>query len=238
MQAQILSVLALPAGSLILEAGCGFARVALFMAKYGMRVIAIDNLDYHISGARQNVEKAGLPKGQVVVKKMDYHHLEAIPTESLDGVYTMQALGHAADLESALAGFHRVVRPGGRIAFMEAERRRSNEGEKTGDMLSKNLKLVNGLVGYPTNEASREDYFKEMVEKAGFVEVKVRDFSENIWPMLRLCYLMMIVPFFFVRLLGLEKYFVTMVAVTYSYLGRARWRFIAISATKSVGKPG
>lgn len=72
--------------------------------------------------------------------------------------------------------------------------------------------------------------------KTWFVEVEVQDYSENIRPMLRMCYILMIMPFFIVKLLGLERYFVTMLAVTSGFLGRARWRFIAISAVKSTEK--
>jgi sterol 24-C-methyltransferase len=238
MQAKVLSLLALPAGSRILEAGCGHARVALYMAQHGMRITAIDILDHHMTEARRNVASAVLPKGQVTVKKMDYHHVESIPSESHDGVYTVQALGHATHLETALAGFYRILKPGGRIALVEAERRREHEGERMGDELSKKMKLVNEYVGYPTNELSRKGYFKELVENAGFVDVEVRDYSENILPMLRMCYLMMIVPYFFVKLFGLEKHFVTMFAVIHGYAGRARWRFIAVSATKPGAKTG
>jgi sterol 24-C-methyltransferase len=238
MQANVPSLLALPAGSQVLEAGCGFAQVALSVARHGMRVTAIDFLDYHVNESRLNIESSGLPRGQVIVKKLDYHHLESIPRESHDGVYTVQALGHAQHLETVLEGFHRILKPGGRIALIEAERRRKHAGEIQGDALSKNLKLVNEYVGYPTNELSGEDYFKEHLKKAGFVDVEVRDYSENVLPMLRLCYIMLIVPFFFVKLFGLEKHFVTMFAINYGYVGRERWRLIAVSGTKPSEKKG
>jgi len=232
MEAKMLSLLELPKDSRILDAGCGFAHVALYMAQHGMRVTAIDIIDHHVTKARRNVMRAGLSKEQVTVQKMDYHHLESIPSNSHDGVYTMQAMGHATDPETALAGFFRIMKPGGKIALIEVERRRDPEAETEEDELSEHLKLVNEYTVMPTNEASWEGYFKQLLEKSGFVDVEVRDFSENIRPQLRLFYALVIVPWFFIRLLGMEKYFVNMICATSGYVGQPRWRFLAISAIK------
>ncbi|KAK7423206.1 hypothetical protein QQZ08_009203 [Neonectria magnoliae] len=232
MEAKLLSALALPSGSQILDAGCGFGPVAISMAKKGMRVTAIDIIDHHVTKARRNVEKAGLPKGQVTVEKMDYQHMESIADESHDGVYTLQAMGHATDAKAAAAGFFRILKPGGRIAFFEAQRSRTSDDYDEGDELAGHLKLVNEYTAMPTNELSREDYFKDLLEDAGFVDVEVRDYSENIRPQLRLFYALVVVPWFFIRLLGLEKNFTNMICATSGYIGQPRWKFVGVSATK------
>ncbi|KAF3491691.1 uncharacterized protein GIQ15_01208 [Arthroderma uncinatum] len=235
MQAKVAGLLALPVGSQILEAGCGTARVALSIAQRGMRVTAIDALDYHVEKSRQNVARANLKSGEVTVKKLDYHHLESIPRESHHGVYTVQALGHSDNLEVALMNFYRILKPGGRVVLLETERRRIHKGEQIGDALSKKMRRVNEYVGYPTNEISREGYFEDLLKKSGFVDVEIRDYSKNILPMLRMCYFILLVPYFFVELFGLERLFTTMFAIHCGYTGRERWRFIAISATKPQG---
>lgn len=51
----------------------------------GLRVHAIDVVEHHVAKARRNVARAGLP---VTVRRADYHNLDFIPDESLDGVYT------------------------------------------------------------------------------------------------------------------------------------------------------
>ncbi|KAH6891328.1 S-adenosyl-L-methionine-dependent methyltransferase [Thelonectria olida] len=232
MEAKLLSTLALPAGSQLLDAGCGFGHVGLYMAKKGMRVNAIDIIDHHVEKARRNVELAKLPKGQVTVERMDYQRLESIASESHDGVYTLQAMGHATDPKRAVDGFFRIVRPGGRIALIEAQRRRSPNEEDGDDELSRHLRLVNDYTAMPTNEASYEDYFKTLLQEAGFVDVEVEDMSENIRPQLRLFYSLVLVPWFFIRLLGLEKHFTNMICATSGYEGQPRWRFVAVSATK------
>ena len=72
MQAKVPNLLGLPAGSQVLEAGCGFAQVAIHVARQGMLVMATDFLDYHVDEARLMIESAGLPEGQLTVKKLDY----------------------------------------------------------------------------------------------------------------------------------------------------------------------
>jgi len=240
MQAKPLDLLKLPAGSQILDAGCGYGRVALYMAQHGMRITAVDVLHRHVQGAKQACARTQLPKGQLEVLQMDYHNLEAIPSNSHDGVFTVQASGHAMDLDAAIADFYRALKPGGRIALIEAERRRQHPGKRSGDALSKNLKLVNEYVGYPNNKRSKENFYQEALEKAGFVDVQVEDYTENIQPMLRMGFWMMLVPFIVISLLGLQQYFPTMYAMHYGYWGRDEWRHIGISACKPAlrGKGG
>ncbi|KAF7560695.1 hypothetical protein G7046_g3450 [Stylonectria norvegica] len=236
MEQKLLDVLSLPAGSQILDAGCGFGSVPLYLAKHGkMRVTAIDNIDHHVTKAQQNVVFSGIPKGQITVQKMDYQHLETIPSESHDGVYTLQAMGHATSPKAAMKGFFRITKPGGRIALVESQRYREPQAEDPDDQLSADLRLVNEYTSMPTNEASWEGYFKELLEEAGFVDVEVRDWSENIRPQLRLFYSLVVVPWFFIKLFGLEKRFVNMICATSGFIGQPRWKFVAISATKPGG---
>jgi sterol 24-C-methyltransferase len=232
MQEQVLRLLALPAGSKILEAGCGHARVAINAVQHGMNVTAIDCLDYNVEQARRNAKKLQISDKQLKISKMDYEHLECVATGSLDGVYTLQALGHATDFSAALAGFFRTLRPGGRVALLEMERRRRHPGEVKGDCLSKRLKLVNEICVYPGNEATKEDFFKEQLEKAGFVDVQVSDYSANILPMWRLCFAILIIPFVLIRLFGADRVFPTVTAICNGYLGRGRWRFVGVSGKK------
>ncbi|CAJ2504975.1 Uu.00g123690.m01.CDS01 [Anthostomella pinea] len=116
MEDKLAEALALPAGSQVLDAGCGVGHVALHMAKaHGLRVEAIDIVDHHVYKASQNITRSGLPEGTVKVRKMDYHHLEDLPSQSMDGIYTMETFVHATDPKAVLDGFYRLLRPGGRL---------------------------------------------------------------------------------------------------------------------------
>ncbi|MEV0535736.1 methyltransferase domain-containing protein [Kitasatospora sp. NPDC050463] len=109
--------LALPAGSRVLDAGCGAGVVAREMAsRFGLRVTGIDVLDFHVREARRLSARAALEE-RTSFSWGDYHDLE-FPDGSFDGVYSMETLVHAYDPERALAEFHRVLRPGGRLVVL------------------------------------------------------------------------------------------------------------------------
>jgi ubiquinone/menaquinone biosynthesis C-methylase UbiE len=232
MEEKLMGFLALPTGSRILDAGCGVGHVALYLAKHGMRVTGVDIIDHHVETARRNVYDARLPKDQVVIEKMDFEHLERIPSESHDGAFTMQSLGHAFNAERAAAGFFRILKPGGRFALIEVERRRDLDAEGQNPKLTEQLSMINVGTGMPTNERSHEGFYKELLENAGFVDIEVYDISNNILPVVRMFYFLLLLPYIFVRLFRLEKYFISMLAGTTGYVGYDRWRFIAVTATK------
>ncbi|KAI0430886.1 S-adenosyl-L-methionine-dependent methyltransferase [Xylaria sp. FL1042] len=123
----------------VLDAGCGNGHVARYMARKGLRVTGIDVVERHVRKARKTAGKLvkerekkekkgkkGKKKGgeeEVVgsleVSHMDYHHLDAFQDASFDAVYTMETFVHATDPERVLAGFFRVLKPGGRLAMHE-----------------------------------------------------------------------------------------------------------------------
>ncbi|KAK0706012.1 S-adenosyl-L-methionine-dependent methyltransferase [Lasiosphaeria miniovina] len=233
MEDKLAEALALPRGAHVLDAGCGVGHVALRMAQaHGLRISAIDIVDHHITKARRNISRSGLPNNTIAVHKMDYHHLESLADESLDGAYTMETFVHATDPEAVLAGFYRLLRPGGRVAHFEYDH--ELVGDAPEDMAA-SMRKINQYAAMPTNHRSHPGVFKQMLEEAGFEDVVVRDFSENIKPMTRLFFVLAIVPYVFVRLLGLERYFINTIAGVESYRGRGRWRYVAITATKPGG---
>ncbi|KAK0706015.1 S-adenosyl-L-methionine-dependent methyltransferase [Lasiosphaeria miniovina] len=207
MEDKLFDALGLPAGSQVMDAGCGVGQVALHMARRGLRVTGIDVVDHHIAKTRQNVARSALPPGQVT----------SVADGSLDGAYTMETFVHATDPEAVLAGFHRILRPGGRLAVAEALGYRD---------------VVNKYAAMPANQRSQPGVFKRMLEGVGFDDVVVRDYSPHIRPMLRLFWLLAAVPNFFIPLLRLERLFINTFAGAQAYRYHTLWRYVAISATK------
>jgi len=237
MESKLLSVLALPAGAQVLDAGCGVGHVAITLARQGgLRITGIDIIDHHLAKAQRNIAASGLPPGQVTAQKMDYHHLELLESEPFDGIYTMETFVHATEPETVLGEFYRVLKPGGRLAMFEYDHEYHAEGEAAQGELARSMKQVNTYAAMPTNERSSRGYFQKLLEQAGFEDIEVRDYSAHIKPMLRLFFVLAIVPYVFISLLGLERYFVNTVAGARGYIGRRHWRFVAISATKPGGK--
>ncbi|KAI1650089.1 S-adenosyl-L-methionine-dependent methyltransferase [Daldinia loculata] len=194
-----------------------------------LRVDAIDVVDNHVAKAQRNVECSGLPKGSVRVGKMNYHNLNTFAADSFDGVYTMEIFVHATNPKAILAGFYRILRPGSRLVQFEYDH---NSLDSAPCDIADSIVKVNKYAAMPTNAISHPRVFGQMLEDAGFENIVIHDFSDNIRPMTRVFFLLAIIPYFFIRVLKLERYFVNTVAGVQSYKGRSRWHYVAISATK------
>jgi SAM-dependent methyltransferase len=233
MEDKLAELLNLPPGSNVLDAGCGVGHVALHLAtKFKYRIQGIDVVSHHIEKAKRNFARAKLPEGQVAVRLMDYHHLESLDDQSFDGIYTMETFVHATDPKAVLAGFFQKLRPGGRLALFEYDHEFVNNSP---DDMANSMRKINDFAAMPTNDLSHPGVFKDMLEEAGFTDVVVNDYSENIKPMTRLFYLVAYIPWLIVTFLGLEKHFINTVAGVESYRGHGRWRYVAITATKPGG---
>jgi hypothetical protein len=101
--------------------------------------------------------------------------------------------------------------------------------------LAVSMQKINQYAAMPTNAASHPGTFKQMLEDAGFQDVVVRDYSYNIKPLTRIFFILGIIPYFFIRLFGLERYFINVVAGVDMHRGHGHWRYVAISATKPGG---
>ncbi|KAF2821654.1 S-adenosyl-L-methionine-dependent methyltransferase [Ophiobolus disseminans] len=233
MEDKLAETLQLPSGAQVLDAGCGVGHVALHLAKrYGYRIQGIDVVDHHIEKAKRNIARSGLPAGQVKVRKMDYRHLEGLGEASFDGVYTMETFVHATDPKAVLANFYRILHPGGRLSLFEYDH---NLLENSDDNMTRSMRLINDYAAMPTNALSHPGVFEGMLEDAGFTDVVISDYSENIKPMTRLFFLVAYIPYLAITFLHLERYFINTVAGVQSYKGHGHWRYVAISATKPVG---
>ncbi|KAF2964728.1 hypothetical protein GQX73_g8848 [Xylaria multiplex] len=248
MEEQLFRSLHVRRSARVLDAGCGNGHVARYMARKGLRVTGIDVVERHVRKAEKTARKleTGKEEGSLEVRHMDYHHLDAFADESFDGVYTMETLVHATDPEKVLAGFFRVLKPGGRLAMheydnvledVEREEQRSASKEKEkekkpGKSLKRSMRQVNEWSAMPTNAVSSPGAFKRMLEEAGFVDVQVRDLSDHIRPMTRFFYALAIVPFLVISLLRLERYFINTVAGVGAYRGYGFWRYVQIEARK------
>jgi sterol 24-C-methyltransferase len=118
MEDRLGHALALPAGSLVLDAGCGRGAVALHLAgAFGLRVEGVDILAGDVRRAARRAARHRDP-GRARFQVMDYRRLR-FPAGHFDGAYTMETLVHAADGLAVLRELHRVLRPGGRLALFE-----------------------------------------------------------------------------------------------------------------------
>jgi ubiquinone/menaquinone biosynthesis C-methylase UbiE len=230
MEDKLAASLNLPPGAYVLDAGCGVGHVAIHLArKHGLKVHAIDIVQHHLDKAERNVARADLPKNQVTLRKTDYHHLETLGSDTFDGIYTMETFVHATEPEAVLSGFFRILRPGGRISLFEYDHELADDGPED---LVRSMREINEFSAMPTNSRSHPGVFRQMLEDAGFTDVIVRDYSENVKPITRLFYVLAYIPFLIITFFGLQRYFINTVAGVQMHRGHGHWRYLAISARK------
>jgi protein-L-isoaspartate O-methyltransferase len=111
---------AYPAGSLVLEVGCGVGAQTVTLAQRSpnARFLSVDVSADSIAEATRRVDGAGLDN--VEFQQAD---LLALPfaAESFDHVFVCFVLEHLSRPATALAGLGRLLRPGGSITVIEGD---------------------------------------------------------------------------------------------------------------------
>jgi len=106
---------AFQAGQHVLDAGCGTGADAIFLARRGIRVKAIDISPQMIAQVQAKMERCHL-KSQIEAMVLDFGRLSSFSSGTFDGIISSSA---ALNTLPALTGFAqdaaRLVRPGGRV---------------------------------------------------------------------------------------------------------------------------
>jgi SAM-dependent methyltransferase len=110
-----------PAGSRVLEAGCGVGAQTLHLVtgSPAARIVAIDISAESLARARARVT-ARAPQAVVQWRRADLLDLP-FAAASFDHLFVCFVLEHLADPAAALAGLRRVLRPGGTITVIEGD---------------------------------------------------------------------------------------------------------------------
>jgi SAM-dependent methyltransferase len=109
-----------PAGSRVLEAGCGVGAQTVILASHSPEAsfTSIDISAASLAQARDRARRAGAP--QVTFQQADLYRLPYGPG-SFDHVFVCFVLEHLRDPVSALAELRRVLRPGGTFSVIEGD---------------------------------------------------------------------------------------------------------------------
>ena len=229
MEDKLLSALALPADSKVLDAGCGIGHVALHLARHGgLRVQGIDLTPHHIIKASKAIRKAGL-SDRVSAALGDYHDLKDVADGSLNGVYTVETLVYASHPQRVFEEFFRVLKPGGRIVIHEYDHVPFDQAPREMVEEARRINVRAAMVGWVYFET---DHLKRLAEQAGFENVQLVDLSKHIVPLLWLFYVFAWVPHLLLRLLGLQYYFTNTTSGVGLYWGRKYWRYVQVSGQK------
>jgi sterol 24-C-methyltransferase len=228
MEDKLGRTLALPAGSPVLDAGCGEGDVAIRLRdRFGLEVDGVDVLDFNLGRARRKAARLG-PTDSPRFHCLDYADLP-FPDQTFDGVYTMETLVHAFDHQQALRELRRVLKPGGKLVLFEYSvppREQMTQVEREA------LDFVVEASAMRSLPLFVHGGFPAIVDRAGFVAVSTEDITERMTPMLRrlacICYL----PYRLGRLLRARRTLLNCTAAVESYRHRAGWRYNVVTARR------
>lgn len=115
---ELFEAVAAPAGSTILDAGCGPGAHSRRLAGMGFRVHAVDFSEAALRMARESLGDEVLA-GTVELHREDLVNL-SLADESFDYVLCWGVLMHVPDFAGAVAELARVLKPGGTLIVSEA----------------------------------------------------------------------------------------------------------------------
>jgi len=185
----------------VLDAGCGEGVVATYLAKkFGCKIEGITVVPFEIERARILAERFKV-SNLLGFSLMDYSSMK-FENEFFDAIYTIEALSHSIDIRRTLSEFHRVLKKEGSIALFEytiADDTRFSNDEM--DSLNNviHLSAMDGLKEF------RHNKFQNLIKEAGFKDVKVENISQNVEPSLARLRRFALIPYLFLKLLGLQK---------------------------------
>jgi ubiquinone/menaquinone biosynthesis C-methylase UbiE len=111
---------AYPAGTTVLEAGCGVGAQTIPLASNSPNALitSIDVSQVSLAAAAKAVQAAGIQN--VTLRQADIFHLP-FPPDSFDHIFLCFVLEHLAHPIEALAALKRILKPGGTITVIEGD---------------------------------------------------------------------------------------------------------------------
>lgn len=152
----------------VLDIGCGRGRIASHIASITKAKVTGINLDMEqLKYARHFAKGNGLAK-QCQFRKTDINEIPFnFPDQSFDAIYQVQVFSYAKDLQKLFNELYRILKPGGRIAFLDwVSLDQYNPKNKHHAKLMKQVKPLIGAIGTPSIKK-----YVDIMKKAGFKKI-------------------------------------------------------------------
>lgn len=109
-----------PAGSLVLEAGCGVGAqtIALARSSPGAHIASVDLSYGSVVAARETIQEAGFPN--VTFMQADIYHLPFKPA-AFDHIFVCFVLEHLSEPVKALSSLKKLLKTGGTVTVIEGD---------------------------------------------------------------------------------------------------------------------
>jgi sterol 24-C-methyltransferase len=228
MEEKLASALDLPAGSTVLDAGCGVGDVAINLASnHGLRIVGIDILNFNIAEAYKRRQDQGI-KELVEFAVMSYADL-GFAGQHFDGVYTMETMVHAQDAERVLSEFWRVLKPGGRLVLFEYSR---SPDSAMSARAARVIRQINEVAAMPSFQRFEHGVPERLVADAGFTDVKTEDITKHMIPMVRSFAIMTAIPYAIGVVTKRQSKVINSMSAVEFMRYRRNWRYNVITAIK------
>ena len=149
--------------SKVLDVGCGRGRIAAHVASTGAYVEGINIDNTQLEHAREYALSEGLTR-QLNFKQGNFNDPLDFPDESFDALYQVQVLTYAKDKEALFREMYRVLKPGGKLSFLDWVKL-----DKYDPTSPKHIELINRvkpLIGAVDTPSPQE--LSSTLEKVGF----------------------------------------------------------------------
>ena len=219
-------------GDLILDAGCGSGRVAVWLARrLGVRVVGVDLSPGHVYRARRLANREGVGN-RTTFERRDFCRT-GLPAGSFDVVWASESVCHVRETADFLVEAYRLLKPGGRLVMADFIRTAAETGPGEESLMRR------WLDGWALPELSTGGEISRKAREVGFAGITLEDATADVWPSVRRLRRRALLGYPVARTLHTLKVYppdrlaaVRSGFLQFEALGLGLWSYVVFTATK------